>query len=90
VIHDIERHGGMILTGEPKNSDKSLSQCYFSNTNPIWTGPDTNPVLRCERPATNRLTHVTAVNQTLERMFRKKETHAVARIILIFSFISLA
>jgi hypothetical protein len=24
----VESHGGMILTGKPKNSEKSLSQCH--------------------------------------------------------------
>jgi hypothetical protein len=29
----------------------------YSEKNPTWTDPGSNPVLRGERPATNRLSH---------------------------------
>jgi hypothetical protein len=50
----IESHGGIILTGKPKNSKRNLSQC--------GTGTDlgTNPGLCGERPTTNCLSHDTA------------------------------
>jgi hypothetical protein len=57
----IESHGGMILTGQNRKtrSQTSLS-ATLSSTYPIWTDMDTNPALRGETPATNRLSHGTA------------------------------
>jgi hypothetical protein len=34
----------------------------LSTTNPTWTDPGSNPGLRGERPATNRLSHGTALH----------------------------
>jgi hypothetical protein len=51
-----------IDTGKPKNSEKPLSQCHFCTTNPTWTDPDANTGLVCEKPATNRLNHGTALS----------------------------
>jgi hypothetical protein len=45
----MESHGGMI-----EHLDATLS-----NTNPTLTDPGANPSLRCERPATNLLSHGT-------------------------------
>jgi hypothetical protein len=44
--------------GKPKYSGKNLSQ--LSTTNPTRTDPGSNPGLRGEKPATNRLSHSTA------------------------------
>jgi hypothetical protein len=47
---------GMIMAG--KNLTTRRKPCLsatLSATNPTWTDPGTNLVLRCERPATNRL-----------------------------------
>jgi hypothetical protein len=44
---------------KPKYSGKNLS-----TTNPTWTGPGSNPGLRGDRPATNRLSHGTALVTT--------------------------
>jgi hypothetical protein len=59
---DMESHRGMILTGKtPKNSEKNLSQCHFSATNPTWTDPGADLGLRDERPTINGLSHGTAI-----------------------------
>jgi hypothetical protein len=46
----MKRHGGMIMTGEPKNSEKNLPQCHFVHR----TDSGANPA-RGETLATNRL-----------------------------------
>jgi hypothetical protein len=46
--------------GKPKNSEKNLSHCHFSTTNPTWIDPGANPGLLGERSATNDLSHGTA------------------------------
>jgi hypothetical protein len=52
----------MKLAGENRSTrGKSLSSVTFSTTNPTWTDPVSNPGLRGERPATNRLSHDTAL-----------------------------
>jgi hypothetical protein len=45
---------------KPKNSEKSLSQCHFSATNPTGMETGANPGLRGDSPATNLLSHGTA------------------------------
>jgi hypothetical protein len=48
----------MKLTGEkPKYSGKTCPSSTLSTTNPTWTDPGSNPRLRGDRPATNRLSH---------------------------------
>jgi hypothetical protein len=42
------------------NSEKSCSSNTLSKTNPIRIDQGATPGLRCERPATNRLSHCTA------------------------------
>jgi hypothetical protein len=50
-----------IYRGKPKNSKKNLFPCHFVNhkSHMDCSGPNTD--LRCERPATNRLSRDTAV-----------------------------
>jgi hypothetical protein len=43
--------------GKTDNSEKNLSSATLSTTNPTWTDPG----LRIGRPATNRLSHGTAI-----------------------------
>jgi hypothetical protein len=50
--------GGMILSGEPKNSEKTCPSATLSTTNSIWADPGTNPGLCGERLVTNHLSHV--------------------------------
>jgi hypothetical protein len=51
----------MKFTGENQSTrGKPCPTANLSTTNSTWTGPGSNPGLRGERPATNRLSHVTA------------------------------
>jgi hypothetical protein len=48
--------------GKPKYSgEKTCPIATLSTTNPTWTDPGSNPGLRGGRPATNRLSHGTAL-----------------------------
>jgi hypothetical protein len=50
----------MILTGENRRTRrKPCNSAILSTTNPPWTDPGANSGLRCETPATNRVTHGT-------------------------------
>jgi hypothetical protein len=58
----LESDGGMILTGENRRTQrKTCPIATLSTTNPTWIDPGANPGLRGERPATNDLSHGTAV-----------------------------
>jgi hypothetical protein len=50
----------MKLTWENR-STRGKTSGTLSTTNPTWTDPELNPGLRGERPATNRLSHGTAL-----------------------------
>lgn len=41
---------------------KTCPNATLTNTNPTWSGLGLNPDLRSDRPATNSLTHGTALN----------------------------
>ena len=49
----------MKLTGEVLGG-KTCPSATLSTTNPTWTDAGSNPGLRGQRPATNRLSHGTA------------------------------
>jgi hypothetical protein len=52
----------MKLTGENRSTrGKTCSRATLSTTNPTLTDPGSNPGLLGERPATNRLSHGTAL-----------------------------
>jgi hypothetical protein len=52
----------MKLTGENRSTQgKPCPSTTFSTTNPTSTDQGSNPGLRDERPATNRLSHGTAL-----------------------------
>jgi hypothetical protein len=52
----------MKLTGENRTTRrKTCPSATLSTTNPTWTDPGSNPGLRGEKPATNRLSHGTAL-----------------------------
>jgi hypothetical protein len=53
--------------GKPKYSGKTCPSATLSTTNPTWTDPESNPGLRGERPATNRLSHGTALCANLQQ-----------------------
>jgi hypothetical protein len=58
----------MKLTVENRSTrGKICPSATLSTTNPTWTDPKSNPCLRSERPATNRLSHGTAKVNTLMR-----------------------
>jgi hypothetical protein len=47
--------GGTILTGESRRTRrKTCPSSALSTTNPTWIDTGVNPVLRCERSATNK------------------------------------
>jgi hypothetical protein len=50
----------MIFAGETEVLGEKLPSATLSTTNPTWIDPGSNPGLRGERPATNRLSHGTA------------------------------
>jgi hypothetical protein len=51
----------MKLSGENRSTrGKTCPSATLSTTNPTWTDPGSNPGLRGERPATNRLNRGTA------------------------------
>jgi hypothetical protein len=51
----------MKLTGENRSTrGKAGPSATLSTTHPTWTKPGSNPDLRGERPATNRLSNGTA------------------------------
>jgi hypothetical protein len=57
-----ERRWNDILTGENRRARrKTCPSATLPTTNPTWIGPGTNPGLRGERPATNDLSHGTAL-----------------------------
>jgi hypothetical protein len=50
----------MKLTWQNRSTwGKTYPSTTFSPTNPTWTDPGSNPGLRGETPATNRLSHDT-------------------------------
>jgi hypothetical protein len=52
----------MKLTGENRSTrEKTCPSATLSTTNPTWTDLRSNPGLRGEKPATNRLSHGTAL-----------------------------
>jgi hypothetical protein len=54
----------MKLTGEdPNTGRKTYPSATLSTTNPTLTDPRSNPCLRCEGPAANRLSHGMALYQ---------------------------
>jgi hypothetical protein len=57
----------MKLTGENgRTRTKTCPSATLSTTNPTWTDPESNPGLHGERPATNRLSHGTALATALQ------------------------
>jgi hypothetical protein len=56
----------MILTGKHRSTRrKPCLSATLSNTNLTWTDLESNPGLRGEKPATNRLSHGTAAQKGL-------------------------
>ena len=56
----------MKLTGKSEVfGGKTCPSATLSTTNPTWADPGSNPGLRGRRPATNRLSHGTALRPGL-------------------------
>jgi hypothetical protein len=52
----------MKLTGQNRSTlGKTYPSVTLSTINPTWSDPGSSPDLRGERPATNRLSHGTAL-----------------------------
>jgi hypothetical protein len=60
-------NGGMIFAGETEKLGENLPSATLSTTNPTWKDPGANPGLRGERPATNHLSHGTALYLVLKK-----------------------
>jgi hypothetical protein len=59
----IDEYGAKVewyFVGETEVLGENLPSATLSTTNPTWIDPGANPVLRGEKPATNRLSHGTA------------------------------
>jgi hypothetical protein len=50
-----------IFAGETEVLGENLPSATLSTTNPTWIDPGANPGLCSERPATNRVSHGTAL-----------------------------
>jgi hypothetical protein len=61
VLQLMEHQWNEIDRGKPTTRRKTCPSATLSTTNLTWTDPESNPGLRGERPATNRLSHGTAV-----------------------------
>jgi hypothetical protein len=57
----MEHRLNVIDRGKPMYSGKTCPSATLSTINPTWTDPESNPGLRGERPATNRLSYGTAI-----------------------------
>jgi hypothetical protein len=61
VLQLMEHLWNEIDRGKPTTRKKTCPSATLSTTNPTWTEPGSNAGLRSGRPATNRLSHGTAV-----------------------------
>jgi hypothetical protein len=58
---NMEQWWNDIFAGETEELGENLPSATLSTTNPTWIDPGANPGLRGERPATNHLSHSTAL-----------------------------
>jgi hypothetical protein len=65
VIDEYGANGGMIFAGETEELGENLPTATLSTTYPTWIDQGANPGLCGERPATNRLSHGTALCEKL-------------------------
>jgi hypothetical protein len=70
----------MKMTGKNRSTrGKTNPSATLSSTHPTWTDPGSSPGLRYERPATNRLSHGTALYRVWQNIH---ESHPFTLIIL--------
>jgi hypothetical protein len=62
VLQLMEQQWKEIDRGKPTIRRQTCPSATLSTTNVTWTDPGSNPGLRGERPATNRLSHGTALS----------------------------
>jgi hypothetical protein len=62
----------MKLTGENRSTreKKTCPSATLPTTNPTWTDPGSNLGLRGGRPATNRLSHGTALASAFKTIYK--------------------
>jgi hypothetical protein len=70
VLQVMEHQWNEIDREKPTTLRKTSPSATLSTTNPTWTDPGSNPGLRNEKPATNRLSHGTALVNILCRYKR--------------------
>ena len=73
----MEHRWNKIDSGKPKYSGKICPSATFSTTNPTLTDPGSNPGLRGQRPATNRLSHGTATGLLVNNELEKRPNKAL-------------
>jgi hypothetical protein len=61
----MEHQWNEIYRGKPTTRGETCPSATLSTTNLTWTDPGSNPGLRGERPATNRLSHGTTFTAKL-------------------------
>jgi hypothetical protein len=71
VIDEYGANGGMTFAGETEVLGENLPSVTLSTTNHTWKDPGAIPGLRGERPATNRLSHGTALVFSLSTLNTK-------------------
>jgi Ca2+/Na+ antiporter len=65
-----ERRWNDTDRGKPKNSGKNLPSATLSTTNPTWIDPGANQGLRGDMPATNDLSHGTAISRVITKDYK--------------------
>jgi hypothetical protein len=70
---NMEQWWNDIFAGETEVLGENLPSATLSTTNPTWIDLGTNPGLRGERPATNRLSHGTALFLKLLNAIAEKQ-----------------
>jgi hypothetical protein len=63
VVQVMEHQRNEIDRGKPTTRRKTCPSATLSTTKATWTDPGSNPGLRSGRPATNRLSHGTALSR---------------------------
>jgi hypothetical protein len=61
ALQVMEHQWNKIDRGKPITRRKPCPSATLSTTNPTWTDPGSNPGFHSGRPATNRLSHGTAI-----------------------------